>query len=171
MINDSSLRKKLDEFLSQENEQNWWKPELFEASVRDQLPKELEILSPPPAEQNNYNCFVYALGLEQDRSFLGNDNWNFTKELDQVYEEMMSQNLLTETQTPTPGDLIVYRTKEGVMSHVGRVKDNGVIISKWSWGPLLKHAVLAVPASYGDDVRYYKISDEAKQFVIKQRNV
>ncbi len=171
MIGDSTLRKKLDEFLSEENEQSWWKPDLFETSVRGRLPKELEILSPPPAEQNNFNCFVYALGLEHDPSFLGNNNWDFTKELDRVYEQLISQNLLTETQTPTPGDLVVYRTKDGMMSHVGRVHDNGTIISKWSWGPLLKHSTLAVPASYGDDVRYYKIGDEAKQFVIKQRNV
>ncbi len=169
MKENSILRKKLDVFLSPENEQNWWKPDLFEKYVRHQLPRELKVLAPPPEEPVNYNCFVYALGLQNDPSFLGNVNWDFTKQLDRSYEQLIAQKILLQTEAPSPGDLIVYRADDGTISHVGLMDSDRKVTSKWSWGPLLRHAVLDVPVLYGDDIKFYKMNDDVKRFVIEQR--
>jgi|ETNmetMinimDraft_33_1059910.scaffolds.fasta_scaffold07962_1 hypothetical protein len=56
-------RKKLDDIILMDGGNNWWKPRLFEERTMSLLPKELEVLSIPPTEAENYNCFIYALGL------------------------------------------------------------------------------------------------------------
>ena len=41
------------------------------------------------------------------------------------------------------------------LTHVG-VLDGKKVISKWAWGPLIKHNLWDVPAEYGNDVFYLK---------------
>ena len=53
-------RARLDEIVSEENADNWWKPELFEMNTLPTLPNELEIVEGVPNEEKNYNCFASA---------------------------------------------------------------------------------------------------------------
>ncbi len=59
-----------------------------------------------------------------------------------------------EPELVITGDRIIYFDK-GQFRHVGRVIAHNRILSKWGTGNLYQHAVWEVPASYGDDVRYY----------------
>ncbi len=149
------LRILLDGIVSEENAENWWRPELFEKNTRHQLPNSLVILERPPEEEKNYNCFVFAFELQDHTPLLGNKAWEYTKNLDVVVEAQIQDKTLERLSTPVSGALVIYRTDSGVISHVGRITDNGKIISKWSWGPLIEHALYDVPASYGDTVEYY----------------
>ena len=161
------LRRKLGELVSSENEENWWRLELFEKNTRAQIPPELEIIAAPPAEEANYNCFVYVLGLQNDPRFLGNSGWEFTCKLGSVFDEMISVNILKSVDVPKNGDMILYRTSDGMISHVGLMDDANIVVSKWSWGPLLKHKVFDVPDHYGDKVEFCMLSPEAKDLCSK----
>lgn len=165
MKGDQIIRKKLGELVSDENADNWWQPELFEKHTRSQIPSELEIIAPPPAEEQNYNCFVYVLGLQKDERFLGNAGWDFTHNLDVIFDEMITQKILEKDENLEAGNLIVYRADSGKISHVGLMEDESTVISKWSWGPLLRHKIFDVPDHYGDTVEFYKISEKVQEFV------
>lgn len=168
MKGDQIIRKKLGELVSDKNADNWWRPELFEKHTRSQIPSELEIVTPPPPEEQNYNCFVYVLGLQNDERFLGNSGWDFTRNLDVIFDEMIAQNILEKDENLEVGDLIVYRADSGKISHVGLMQDKNTLLSKWSWGPLLRHRVFDVPDHYGDTIEFYKITEKAKDFVVSK---
>lgn len=171
MRNNEELRVYLGDLVSSENAENWWRPELFEKNTREKMPAELEIVSPPPAEKYNYNCFVHVLGFQNDKEFLGNENWEFTRNLGQLFEEMIKKNILKSTKNTVSGNLVVYRTDGGEISHVGLLESDAMVISKWSWGPLLRHKILDVPNHYGDIIEFYIISKDAKNFVINRKNI
>ena len=166
MNGNKDIRTKLGKLVSSENEENWWRTELFEKNTRTQIPSELEIIASPPTEEANYNCFVYVLGLQNDRRFLGNVGWDFTRKLGSIFDEMISANILKSVDVPKSGDMILYRASDGTISHVGLMEDVSTVISKWSWGPLLKHNVFDVPDHYGNKVEFYTTSKEATDFVI-----
>jgi len=132
MKGSETIRKKLGELVSDENADNWWRPELFEKYTRSQIPSELEVITPPPAEERNYNCFVFVLGLEAEERFLGNAGWEFTRKLDDLFDEMIAQNILERIENGDSNNLIVYRTDNGKISHVGLMEDESTVISKWS---------------------------------------
>jgi len=161
-------RKKLGELVSDKNADNWWRPELFEKYTHPQIPVALEIVASPPAEEQNYNCFVYVLGLHNDERFLGNKGWDFTRKLDALFDEMIEQKILEKIEKPERGNLVVYRADSGKISHVGLMEDGSTVISKWSWGPLLRHKIFDVPDHYGDAVEFYKISEKARDLVISE---
>lgn len=73
------LRVKLDTIVSEENAENWWEPELFEKNTLPILPHELKIVAGVPNEEQNYNCFVYVLGLDNHTEIIGNKGWEFTQ--------------------------------------------------------------------------------------------
>ena len=161
-----ALRRKLGKLVSSEDEENWWRRELFEKNTRAQIPSELEIITSPPTEEANYNCFVYVLGLQNDRRFLGNGGWEFTRKPGSVFDEMISASILESVNVPKSRDMILYRAREGMISHVGLMGDANTVVSKWSWRPLLKHNVFDVPDHYGDKVEFYTVPKEATDFVI-----
>lgn len=167
--NNRAIRKKLDEIVSEENAENWWKPELFEKNTLPILPPELEIIESVPSEEQNYNCYVYALGLHHHPEIIGNKGWEFTRNLGSLFDEMIVKDLLHKVGKPSQGMVIVYRTETGSISHVGLMEDENTVISKWSWGPLLKHHIFAVPADYGDAVEFYTIMPEAIEYVLAKR--
>jgi len=171
VMNDNiELRKKLGKLVSSENEENWWRIKLFEKNTRTLIPSELEIITSPPEEEKNYNCFVYVLGLQNDRRFLGNAGWDFTRNLGLVFDEMIGKNILKYTDVQKNGVMILYRADDGTISHVGLMENEEVVISKWSWGPLIKHAVFDVPDHYGNKVEFYTVSKEATDFAIAKYN-
>lgn len=166
MNGNKDIRTKLGKLVSSDNEENWWRTELFEKNTRTQIPSELEIITPPPEEERNYNCFVYVLGLQNDQRFLGNAGWEFTRNLGLVFDDMIGKNILKYSDTSEKGCMILYRADDGAVSHVGLMENEKVVISKWSWGPLIKHAVFDVPDHYGNKVEFYIVSNEAIDFVI-----
>lgn len=165
MKGNETIRIKLGELVSDKKADNWWQPALFEKYTRSQIPTELEIISVPPLEEENYNCFVYVLGLHRDERFLGNVGWDFTRKLDTIFDEMIAQNILESIEKPEKGNLVVYRADTGMISHVGLMEDVTTVISKWSWGPLLRHKIFDVPDHYGNTVEFYKMTKEAATFV------
>ena len=168
MKDNLELRRKLEKLVSSENEENWWRLELFEKNTRQQIPPELEIIAAPPAEEANYNCFVYVLGLQNDPRFLGNSGWEFTRKLGSVFDEMISADILKSVDVQKSGDMVLYRASDGTISHVGLMGDANIVVSKWSWGPLIKHSIFDVPDHYGNEVEFYQFSSEAKKFVLKK---
>ena len=163
------LRARLDEIVSEENEDNWWKPELFEKNTLPMLPTELEIVEGVPNEEQNYNCFVYVLGLQHHPEIVGNKDWEFTRNLGPIFDELIEKHLLKNVDVPAKGVVIVYRTQNGSISHVGLMENENTVISKWSWGPLLKHQIFSVPADYGDTVEFYTLTPGAIDHVLAKR--
>lgn len=165
----NDLRIKLDAIVSEENAENWWKPKLFERNTLPILPPELEVVEGVPTEDKNYNCFVYVLGLHKHAEIIGNKGWEFTKNLGPIFDEMIEKGLLKKVGAPTQGAVIVYRTQNGSISHVGLMENEDTIISKWSWGPLLKHPIFAVPADYGDIVEFHTLTPKAVDYVLSKQ--
>ena len=171
-LNDGNkdLRKELGEIVSSENEENWYNPELFEKNTRLKLPKELEILSVPPEKNLNYNCFVYVLGLQNNPLFQGNVGWDFTNSLGDVFDELIKNKVFKKTDTPQKDDLIIYRADGGEISHVGLVESKWKIVSKWSWGPIIRHSFFDVPDHYGNKIEFYEMSDLVIESVLERNN-
>ena len=169
MKGNEKIRSTLDKIVSSENEDNWWRTELFEKNTRSHLPEGLEVVIPPPAEDINYNCFVYVLSLQNNSQFLGRIGWDFTHTLGGIFDGMIRKEILQRKDEPEKGDLIIYRTSKGDISHAGIMLTIDKVISKWSWGPIIRHSIFDVPNHYGDTIEFYKISDLAKKIVIELR--
>ena len=152
-MENEELRSFLSKIVSPENEKNWYNPELFEKNTRKLLPKELEIIAPPPEEEINYNCFIFVFGLNNDERFLGEASWVFRSDFVKL---LLKHNLLKEAPKVQNGSIVLYKNKEGIITHSGIIEDVGTVISKWSWGPIIRHKTLDVPTDYGDTVTFYQ---------------
>ena len=161
-------REKLTQIIEAEEGRNWWVPEAFEKQIRSQLPPELEILSAPPPEQENYNCFVFALGLENDPEFWGGNN-PVQKEF---IRHLLTQGLLELITDPTPDTLVFYEDNDLAITHGGIVSNSEEVFSKWMWGPIIRHKLWDVPSSFGDKVFYCNpiTSEAAKEAYIRYKN-
>jgi len=159
MSNDD--RKKLTALIEEKDGENWWKPEEFEKYIHPRLPRELTLVTQPPIYSENYNCFVFALGLEQNPEFLGGKN--------PIQQEFISylldKQLLKLTDIPEWGDLIFYEDSEGNITHGGILKTESTMLSKWMWGPVIENKLLDVPSSFGEVIFYTKpiLSEEIKR--------
>ena len=169
-MDNKHLRELLGKLVSSENEDNWWRQELFEKYTRSKIPAGLEILSPPPSEEQNYNCFVYVLGLQNNENFLGNKGWDFTRNLDLIFDEMIREKIFKPLSKPEVGSMILYRAHDNSISHVGIMEDENTVISKWSWGPLLRHKILDVPDHYGEKIEFYIISEKAGDLILSRHH-
>lgn len=166
-MGDLALRNLLDKIVSEKNSENWWRPELFEKNTLSQLPKSLIILQTPPDEERNYNCYIFAFGLQDHAFLLGNEGWEYTKNLDKFIEKMIANGDLEKLDSAQDGAMVLYRTDGGQISHTGLINKEGRVISKWSWGPLLDHNLYDVPKSYGDRVEYYQGMKKGKELILK----
>lgn len=150
------IRNKLSEIVSPKNE-SWWTPELFEKNVRKILPKEIEVVEPPPIEKEQYNCFIFALGFERDIRFIGKHDSNDSLFYQlSFFPKLIEKGFLELNIKPVAGDIILYRNSKGVAAHAGKLESSDTVVSKWSWGPLLRHHILCVPKHYGEDISFYK---------------
>ena len=164
------LRKNLDKIIHSNGGNNWWKPELFETNTLKLLPKELRVLSAPPLAVENYNCFIYALGLHTDKEIVS-DSKGFI--YSNFFQKLIDENIAVYTEKPKDGDYVLYRNSDHTLreiAHIGVIEGEN-IVSKWSWGPLLKHRALDVPESYGDDITYIERidKDDAKELYWKYK--
>jgi len=150
------MRKLLDKIIHANGGNNWWKLDLFLKNTRSQLPKEIEILKDPPKKEDNYNCFIYALRLDGNKA-VKEDCGGFIYSA--FFQKLINEGLLKNTDNPQKGDYIIYRNLKKypeMITHAGIVDSKNMIISKWSWGPLLKHKIFDVPESYGSNISYVK---------------
>lgn len=147
-------REKLDEIILKNDVKDWLIPELFVQNTKPIFPTELEILADPPKETKNHNCFAYALGFSEKLELTAE-----TRGFDDLYFiKLLENHELERTTLPVDGDYVIYQDLEGYpdrLTHIG-VLDGSKIISKWAWGPLVRHSLWDVPASYGNDVFYVK---------------
>jgi hypothetical protein len=156
-------RNQLDEIILKNNTNDWWRPEFFAQNTKHLLPPELEILESPPPENQNFNCFVYVFGLHDNTEIL-NETAGFI--YDSFVKYLLNTGELQKTNSPTNGDYVVYQDLENYpdnLTHVG-ILDNGKVVSKWAWGPLVKHDIWDVPAEYGNDAFYVKAITKEKAF-------
>ncbi len=165
-----SLRKYLDTIMHSDGGDNWWKPDLFQEKTRALIPPELEIVTAPPSADNNYNCFLHVLGLSEDKDILQNSKGFI---YDVLFQKLIDEGLLVYTSSPQDGDYVLYRDSKnypGVITHIG-IKDGDKVISKWAWGPLIRHAVLDVPESYGSEISFVKSisKEQAKELYWKYK--
>ena len=156
------MRKELDKIIHMNGGDNWWKPELFKVHTKNILPKELEILEDPLEYDKNHNCFIYALGLYND-SILIKDCGGFI--YDTFFQKLLNEDELEYTKEPQKGDYILYRDLENypdMITHIAVLEDNETVVSKWAWGPLVRHKIFDVPESYGNDISYVKAISKEK---------
>ncbi len=166
----TELRKKLDKIVSTKNEKNWYIPELFIQNTLPQLPRELLLVKPPPEENKNYNCFLYALGLHE--------NMEIVKETDgfifsDFIKHLIDTGEMKETHQKNPDSIVLYKNEANdpqEFTHSGFVKEDGKIISKWSWGPTLIHDLFDIPLSYGNRVVYYEAIPKEKALKLYQKH-
>lgn len=148
-------RKQLDEVIMKNDTNDWWQPDLFVQNTKHLLPSELEILSNPPEESINHNCFIHAFGLADNHKFI-TETKGFV--YDTLIKKLIESRELLKTNPPSDGDYVVYQDLENYpdsLTHIG-VLDGDKVISKWAWGPLVKHSLWDVPKSYGDNNFYLK---------------
>jgi len=113
-----------------------------------------------------YTCGVHAFYLMEDpiyveiasfglgRTFAGPEFINF----------LLQNKLLSPRQPPiVPGDIIVY-FDGGTFRHIGRMKTETRVLSKWGTGWLYEHGVWEVPSNYGQEIQYFVGSDEDASF-------
>lgn len=110
-----------------------------------------------------FTCLVHALGFTNTPQYLdvaslrAKDvyagaafaNWLLTGE--RISEVAPDQAKI--------GSLVFYLDNDGSFLHVGLLKDNGRIESKWGQLGLYEHALFEVPANYGESIRFYKPID------------
>jgi hypothetical protein len=151
---DNKSRQELTDLIEEDNVRNgaWWNPKEFEEQVRSRLPTQLRIISVPPNMAGNFNCFVYTLGLQQDREFWGGNN----PVQQEFIKYLLTKDVLSKTDIPESDDLIFYKDEDGNITHGGIVKSGSTILSKWMWGALFEHEIWDVPSSFGDEVFYCK---------------
>lgn len=154
-------RIKLTKLIEEEGGKKWWVPAEFEQHVRSRLPTDLEVIAPPPAYSGNYNCFVYAFGLENDPVFLGGQN-PIQKEF---VRYLLAQHILEIVEQPVSDSLVFYEDDSGAITHGGIMRSANEVISKWMWGATIQHGLWDVPSSFGDKVFF---CEPVPSSVIKQ---
>lgn len=147
-------KENLTKLIEYDNGVNWWKRDFFIKNVQDKIPGYLTVVSLPPDSENNYNCFVYALGLENDRDFLGGSN-----PIQQEFiKYLILNNKLTKAKEQNGSIVLYYDTKNNI-THAGIMKDDNTVISKWMWGPVIENDFLDVPSSFGNRVVFMNKPD------------
>jgi hypothetical protein len=126
--------------------------------ITTQFPNSIETLSSKIPEYS-YTCGMHAFEFESDDRYrqiascylpppyAGKEfiNW------------LIQSGSLIEIEKPDAklGDLIIYFFNDE-FAHIGRLAKADRIISKWGTGLLCNHALLEVPSSYGEIVRYFQ---------------
>lgn len=122
------MRKLLDKIIHANGGNNWWKLDLFVKNTLNILPKELEILKNPPKQEDNYNCFIYTLGLDNNNA-IKKDCEGFI--YSSFFQKLIDCEMLKYTDNPKKGDYIIYRNLKkypNVITHIGVIVDKDNVI-------------------------------------------
>lgn len=160
-------RESLTQIIEDDGGMNWWVPERFKKNVLHKLPHDLQIVYPPPPEQVNYNCFVYALGLQDDPDYLGGKN-----PVQQEFIKYLIKREVLLSADKKADNLIFYEDEKGNITHGGLLIGEDEVISKWMWGPIFVHKIWDVPSSFGNQLHTFsQVSvDEIKDVYEKYKN-
>lgn len=115
-------------------------------------------------------CVTYTLALFRDRTYraiAGRFQQIFAGR--QFIDWLLEKGLLfEEIPTSEPGCVVLY-FEQGVWKHIGAMLDGKRAVSKWGTFPVYEHAIFEVPVSYGDTVRYFRVSrpDHALELFIE----
>lgn len=146
-----TTRKRLNNLCMAEN-YPFDDPRKYKEVFFPEFSEELRVISPPPEEADQYNCFAYALGLSE-----------LVKHY--AFSQAITNQDLKEIDNPVEGDLVVYFDGIGIR-HAGKYMSNTDVISKWARGPVFLHQVFMCPATYGNVIKYFgKISEEKAEWI------
>ena len=141
------------------DEQDVWKHiELVEA-LRPEHRHSIHAVKPQGQGQvHRYKCAVYAFDLVQDPTYIKIATYDSSEAYagTEFVEYVLNNGLLTKLaeSSQEPGDLAIYFENKKV-KHIGKVKSDNRIISKWGRGLLWEHDIFEVPADYGNEKRFY----------------
>jgi len=130
-------------------------PKLIE-ELKEEYAHTIEIVV-PPAPIHRFTCAVHAFGL------IGNQDYEgiVMAAPKHVFagtgfvQRLIDSGTLEPLTKPQNGDLVVYRSA-GDIKHIGRMLSPDRVESKWGIGHLYRHALLEVPANYGDAFELFK---------------
>lgn len=134
----------------------WYTPGLFEKHVAPLLPVSIKVIAPPPQKKDNYNCFIYALGLQKNSGIIRSSKGFIYSAF---VQKILDAREVEIVQTPAADDIVLYRNPKRFgkeFTHAGVIQKDGTVISKWSWGPLLHHSLFDVPELYGSEITYLR---------------
>jgi hypothetical protein len=131
------------------------------ATLRLRFPHRIELAQRAISELREtwlFNCFEFALGIPCNefvwevarRPFPGTEQ----RFVGSVFVRSLLPSL-TEIPETYEGALLLWFDETGKPTHAGRWRD-GRVRSKWGSGHTWDHAVMEVPRSYGDLLRFYE---------------
>jgi hypothetical protein len=108
-----------------------------------------------------YTCLVYALGFNGDATYSAVMKTASPKEPfagKDFFDWLVANKHLIQIEdgSELAGDLIVYFNSRNEFKHIGILSDKRRVKSKWGELGLYDHEVFEVPASYGDDIKYFE---------------
>ncbi len=63
---------------------------------------------------------------------------------------MAIMHMFPAIRDPKPGDAAFYCNTPYDVPHVGRLEEDGLVISKWGNGPIIRHPLDVVPVTFGE---------------------
>lgn len=108
-----------------------------------------------------YTCLVYAMGFNGDATYSAAMKKASPKEPfagKDFFDWLVANKHLIQIEegSELAGDLIVYFNSHNEFKHIGILSDKRRVKSKWGELGLYDHEVFEVPASYGDDIKYFE---------------
>jgi hypothetical protein len=130
------------------------------AELQEQFGHRIKVVD----RHGNFNCYAYAFGLSKHPGFVSLVyRTRKTAVMDSAFvSEQLARGRLTEIDSSkiAPGSIALYL--DGGPTHAALVREATpqlVLESKWGPSELHSHGLWEVPASYGDQVRFYAPTD------------
>jgi hypothetical protein len=112
--------------------------ELDPSEFTKRIPRPIKVVEPPFPD---VGCEQYVIGTN-----------GFRHSIAAIYPKLDSLRA---------GDIALYWDEDRGTVHVGRIQEDGSVVSKWGdGGPVLRHPVAMVPSSYGSWVFFRRIPEE-----------
>jgi hypothetical protein len=112
-------------------------------------------------------CVPYALGFGENRLYQA-----IAMEFDpdifagRDFVEWLLDGRLHEVNAPKP-DLLTLYFSGSVWQHIGLMISPTRVRSKWGTFPVYDHELWQVPASYGDELRFYELKDDSLSLFVE----
>ncbi|MQY26657.1 hypothetical protein [Nocardia aurantia] len=139
--------------------------ELFRMNIEGGV--RLDRLEPRTPINPHFNCHGYTFSREGEAGWLAGRR----------VEDILSDNgfrRLSETDAPVPGDVVIYRNSDSVITHSGVVADanSAEVHVDSKQGPLsvVRHRLTEVTGMYGSDVSIYRTERPDGRFLTPVRN-
>lgn len=154
------LRQKLDE-ITNEDDVNKHVQLLRELSEESE--NTIQVLR-SAHQVSRYTCMVYIFDFVEDEYYESIATYFQIIQViagTEFVTYLIDKEGLTEISlNQIEGDDIVIYSKDGNITHGGKITEDKRVNSKWGIGNLYNHEVLEVPLKYGSDIRYFKTIDK-----------